>query len=149
VHSAGADSSRKGRLQRFLSWRPYLCAALVAISLAACSETPTEKAQRLDPLLSAAGFQMIPANTAKKQEIASSLPPLKLNYYWGRDGKPHYWLNDPYDCHCVYTGSAKDYQRYQNLRIQQQIAQREEEAASLNQDAAMQMNTFNPFWFPY
>jgi len=121
----------------------------MALSIAACAETPAEKAQRLDPMLSAAGFQIVQADTARKQSIFASLPPLKMNYYIGKDGKPHYWFADPYQCNCVYQGDAKAYQQYQNLRIQQKMVEEEEAAAALNQDAAMQMNMFDPVFFPY
>src|SRR6202011_6230853 len=107
---------------------------------------PAQKAARLDPMLSAAGFHMIPADTARKQSIVSSMTPLKVNYYFGKDGKPHYWFVDPYQCHCVYLGDEKAYQQYENLRIQERLAEQEQRPAELNQDAAMQMNPFDPFW---
>jgi hypothetical protein len=124
-------------------------ALLIALSLNACAETPAEKAQRLDPILSAAGFQMVQPTTQQKQGIFASMPPLKMNYYVGKDGQARYWFADPYQCNCVFKGDAKAYQQYQNLRIQQRIAEEQEEAAALNQDAALQMNTFDPFFFPY
>jgi hypothetical protein len=127
----------------------YAAALLIALSFAGCAETPAEKAQRLDPILSAAGFQIVQPDTPKRQAIFATLQPLKMRYYIGKDGQPHYWFADPYQCGCVYKGDAKAYQQYENLRIQEQIAQKQEEAAALNQDAAMQLNTFNPFFFPY
>jgi hypothetical protein len=127
----------------------YLAGSIVALSFAACAETPAEKAQRLDPILSAAGFQMVQPTTQQKQGIFASMPPLKMNYYIGKDGQARYWFADPYQCNCVFKGDGKAYQQYQNLRIQQRIAEEQEEAAALNQDAALQMNTFDPFFFPY
>jgi hypothetical protein len=127
----------------------YGGALLISLSLGGCAETPAEKAQRVDPILSAAGFQIVQPDTPKRQAIFASLQPLKMSYYIGKDSQPHYWLADPYQCGCVYKGDAKAYQQYENLRIQEQIAEKEQEAAALNQDAAMQMNTFNPFFFPY
>ena len=122
---------------------------MLALSLTACAETPEEKAQRLDPLLSAAGFQMVEPDTPKKQAMFALMAPLKMNYYIGKDGQTRYWFPDPYRCACVYKGDAKAYQQYQNLRIQQRMIQEEEQTAVLNQDAAMQMNAFDPFFFPY
>ncbi len=72
-----------------------------------------------------------------------------MTYYVGKDGKPRYWFADPYQCNCVYQGNEKDYQRYQNLRIQQKLVKEEEQTAELNQDAAMQMNMYDPMFFPY
>jgi hypothetical protein len=136
------------------AWRSMLGAAglLMVLSIGACSafqETPTQKAQRIDPVLAAAGFKMVTADSPKKHEIFASLPPLKMHYYVAKDGKARYWFADPYECNCVYEGDTKAYQRYQNLRIQQQLVREEEETAELNQDAAMQMNMYDPFFFPY
>jgi hypothetical protein len=137
-------------------WR-ILCATraallLMAVLIAACAsmmqETPAQKAQRIEPLLSAAGFRMVPADSAKQQQIFTGLPPLKMNYYVGKSGKAHYWFADPYQCNCVFVGDAKAYQRYQNLRIQQKLVKEEEQTAELNQDAAMQMNMYDPLFFP-
>ncbi len=127
-------------------------AMLMALSIAACAsfqETPAQKAQRVDSVLSAAGFQMVAADNPKKQQIFTSLPPLSMHYYVGKDGKPRYWFADPYECNCVYVGDAKAYQRYQNLRIQQKLVKEEEQTAELNQDAAMQMNMYDPMFFRY
>jgi hypothetical protein len=126
---------------------------LIAVSIAACSsfqqETPAQKAQRIDPVLAAAGFQMVPADSPKKESIFATLPPLKMHYYMSKDGKARYWFADPFECNCVYVGDAKAYQHYQNLRIQQKLVKEEEQTAELNQDAAMQMNMYDPVFFPY
>lgn len=154
------QAHRRNRLSAiaagFCSVRPLrLCAAglLIALLLPACAtfhqETEAERAQRIDPVLAAAGFHMITADSPKKQSIFATLPPLKMHYYVAKDGTPRYWFADPYECNCVYVGSAKDYQRYQNLRIQQKLVKEEEQTAELNQDAAMQMNMYDPYFFPY
>ncbi len=124
----------------------------MAMLIAACAsfqETPAQKAQRIDPVLSAAGFHLVPADSQKKQEISASMPPLTMHYYMAKDGKPRYWFADPYVCNCVYEGDEKAYQRYQNLRLQQKLVKEEERAAELNQDAAMQMNMYDPVFYPY
>ena len=131
-----------------------LCAAamLMTVAVAACAsfqETPAQRAQRIDPVLSAAGFQVVQANTPKKQSIFANLPPLQMNYYVAKDGKSRYWFADPYECNCVYQGDAQAYQRYQNLRLQQKMIKEEEQTALLNQEAAMQMNMYDPMFFPY
>ncbi|HXR34605.1 MAG TPA: hypothetical protein VN754_01575 [Candidatus Binataceae bacterium] len=144
LHQAGACTLGPAAL--------YAAAVLMALSIAACAsfqETPAQRAQRIDPLLSAAGFQIVQANTPKKQSIFASLPPLTMNYYVAKDGKARYWFADPYECNCVYQGDAKAYQRYQNIRLQQKLVREEEQTAELNQDAAMQMNMYDPMFFPY
>jgi hypothetical protein len=132
--------------------RLFATGLLMALLIPACAsfqETPNQKAARIDPVLSAAGFHMVQADSPKKQSIFATLPPLKMTYYVGKDGKSRYWFADPYGCMCVYQGDQKDYQRYQNLRIQQKLVKEEEETAELNQDAAMQMNMYDPMFFPY
>lgn len=131
----------------------YTVILLFALLLPACSafqqETPAQRAQRIDPVLAAAGFHMITADSSKQQSIFATLPPLKMHYYVAKDGKARYWFADPYECDCVYVGSVNAYQRYQNLRIQQKLVKEEEQTAELNQDAAMQMNMYDPMYFPY
>ncbi len=144
LRPAGPAAPRPARL--------YAVALLMAFSVAACAsfqETPAQRAQRIDPVLSAAGFQVVQANTPKKQSIFANLPPLQMNYYVAKDGKARYWFADPYECNCVYQGDAKAYQRYQNLRLQQKLVKEEEQTALLNQQAAMQMNLYDPVFFPY
>jgi hypothetical protein len=65
------------------------------------------------------------------------MTPLKIRYYEYK-GKLHYWFADPDYCQCLYVGNAKAYQDYEQLRLQQQMVAREEEAAQLNADAAQQ-----------
>jgi hypothetical protein len=125
---------------------------LIAALLPACSafqETPAQKAQRIDPVLSASGFRMVPADSPKKQQVLASTPPLTMRYYVTKKGKPRYFFADPYECNCLYEGDEKAYQRYQYLRLQQKLVKEQEQAAELNQDAAMQMNMYDPFFYPY
>jgi hypothetical protein len=125
---------------------------LMAALLSACSafqETPAQKAQRIDTVLSASGFQMVAADSPKRQQVLASTPPLTMRYYVAKDGKPRYFFADPYQCNCLYEGDEKAYQRYQYLRLQQKLVKEEEQAAELNQSAAMQMNMYDPFFFPY
>lgn len=133
--------------------RLYTVILLFGLLFPACSafqqETPAQRAQRIDPVLAAAGFHMITADSSKQQSIFATLPPLKMHYYVAKDGKARYWFADPYECDCVYVGSVNAYQRYQNLRIQQKLVKEEEQTAELNQDAAVQMNMYDPMYFPY
>ncbi|SRR5579875_1008396 len=135
-----------------LRMNSHVLMLLMAAMVSACSafqETPAQKAQRIDSLLSAAGFHMVPADSSKRQDILASTTPLTMRYYVAKDGKPRYFFADPYQCNCLYEGDQKAYQRYQYLRLQQKLVKEEEEAAELNQSAAMQMNMYDPFFFPY
>jgi hypothetical protein len=94
-----------------------------------CSVSPQQRAQHLDPMLSAAGFHMVQANTPSKIDKLKELPPLKMKYFPGKDGELHFWLADPYSCHCLYVGNEKAYQDYERLRLQSKIAREQQEAA--------------------
>ena len=120
--------------------------ALVAL-LAGCflQEAPAERAERIEPMLAAAGFHMLPADTPERLTETQRLTPLKLRYYID-NGKPHYWFNDPVNCHCVYVGSEKNYQQYEQIRLNQQAASQEAEAAQMNEEAAQQEQMNMMLW---
>jgi len=125
----------------------------IPVTIAGCSllglgaPTPQQRAEYLEPMLSAAGFHMLPADTTEKLEHLKKLPPLKVNYYLNKKGQLRYWFADPDYCHCLYLGTESAYQKYQNLRLQARIAKEQHEAAEENQEAAqqMQMNMMDPF----
>ncbi len=127
-------------------WRLAILVALVNWLLAGCAETPQQRAQRLEPVLSAAGFHMVPAGTPQRQQELASHTPLKMRYYFA-NGKPHYWFADPYVCNCVYIGNEADFQKYQQLKLQQQMVEREQAAAAMNENAAEQ-EQFNWMMWP-
>jgi dienelactone hydrolase len=131
--------------------RRIFSGALVTIAIVALAagcavqETPQQRAGRIEPMLAAAGFHMLPADTPARIAETQRLTPLKVRYYI-ENGKPHYWFNDPVDCHCVYVGSEKNYQQYEQIRLTQQAAQREAEAAEMNQEAAEQEQMNMTLW---
>jgi hypothetical protein len=131
--------------------------ALLIIALTGCAAlaigepTPRQRAMDLEPMLSAAGFHMIPADTPEKLQHLKSLPALKVNYYVGKDGAIRYWFADPDYCHCLYLGDEAAYQKYENLRVHARIAENEQEAAEENYEAQqqMEMNMMDPFGFGF
>jgi hypothetical protein len=121
-------------------------AVLMSWVLAGCAETPRQRAHRLEPMLSAAGFHMVPADTAQRQQELASHTPLKMRYYFA-NGKPHYWFADPYVCNCVYVGNEASFRQYQQLRLEQQMVEREQAAAAMNENAAEE-EQFNWMMWP-
>ena len=120
---------------------------LGACLLGACSllrEPPAERALDLEPLLSAAGFHVVPADTPEKRAQLQSLTPAKVLYHV-TGGQPRYWFADPYNCQCLYVGDEKAYQEYQKLRLQKQLADEQREAAMVNEAAAADM-MMGPWW---
>lgn len=80
-----------------------------------CSESGTERAQHLDPLLTHAGFLVTPADTTARREALSTVEPLRVQYF-SYKGHPRYWYADPYVCHCVYAGNEDNYLRLRQLK---------------------------------
>jgi hypothetical protein len=120
--------------------------AIVSLMLHGCAESVQHRAQRLEPMLSAAGFQMLPADTPQREQALTSHTPLKMRYHFS-NGKPHYWFADPYVCNCVYVGNEAEFQKYQQLKLQEQMVQREQVAAEMNENAAEQ-EQFNFMMWP-
>lgn len=135
-------------------WSPSRTAATAAILLlAGCSLfrlSPQEQAAEVEPLLAAAGFRMLPADTPQKVAHLQKLPPLKLTPRL-HNGQVRYAYADPYSCTCMYVGDEQAFQQYQRLALEKNIADEQRAAAMMNEDAAaeMQMDFWGPFgpWF--
>jgi hypothetical protein len=127
----------------------FVAALAIAIAalLAGCAvqETPQQRAARIEPMLAAAGFQMLPADTPSRVAETQRLTQLKVRYFID-NGKPRYWFNDPVNCHCVYVGGEKNYQQYEQIRLSQQAAQQEAQAAEMNEEAAQQEQMNMMLW---
>ena len=121
-------------------------AVLTSCVVAACAETPRPRAHRLEPMLSAAGFHMVPADNPQRQHELLSHTPLKMRYYFA-NGKPHYWFSDPYVCNCVYIGNEAAFQKYQQLKLQRKMVEQEQAAAAMNENAAEE-EQFNYMMWP-
>jgi len=134
----------------------FLTAAFSA-ALAGCSSlqppppTPEQQAEQLEPVLAAAGFRMLPADTPQRQQQLESLLPLQVQYYVGKTGTLHYWMADPYDCKCMYIGTEENYQKYEQLKLNEQFQAKEGEISQQNleaiqmEDMDMQQEMFNPY----
>jgi hypothetical protein len=115
------------------------------LTISGCAILRTNEAQQTDRLLSAAGFKMLPADTPQKDELLSSLTPLKLQYRI-RDAKTLFFYSDPYDCKCVYTGDQSAYDRFEKLAVEADIAKEEQEAALMNEETAMEFEPWGWGW---
>ncbi len=135
----------------------FLIVTAFSAALAGCSSmepqppTPQQQAEQLEPMLTAAGFRMLPADTPQRQQQLASLVPLSVNYYVGRTGNLHYYMADPDYCKCMYIGTEENYQQYQKLKLNQQFEAKEGEISQQNleaeqlQEMDMQEEMFNPY----
>lgn len=124
-------------MPRISSAALFTAACLAIASCSMFQETPQQRAQRMEPLLSAAGFRMVPADTPARLQSLQTLPPLKV-LSQPKDGKFRYFYADPDYCHCLFVGNQETYQHYQNIKLQNQISERNQEAAEMNEDAVQQ-----------
>ncbi|MFN8643177.1 MAG: hypothetical protein U0802_16530 [Candidatus Binatia bacterium] len=122
--------------------------ALVAVAaslLAACTYFKRQDADQVESTLAAAGFKMKLADTAEKQAKLQALP-LRQIVPQSKDGETVYVYADPDFCKCLYAGRQENYDLYQRLALQRQIAQERVAAAEMNEDAAMDWGLWGPFW---
>lgn len=98
--------------------------ALVAFATG-CSTT-----KQTENLLSAAGFKTMPATTPAQQSHLKSLPSGKVTTVQ-RNGTTYFVYPDTAK-QVVYVGQQTQYQEYQKLRLQNQMAMDQLQAAELN-----------------
>src|SRR5262249_1538698 len=123
-------------------------AITLIVALGGCAAMREERAKEKENLLSAAGFQMKPADTPNRVAHLQTLTPLKLvPHTRASDGKLLYVLADPKGCQCLYVGDEIAYQRYRALAQQQKIAQEQMVTAQLNTDSAMDWGLWGPYWW--
>jgi len=101
--------------------------ALVALAIG-CSTT-----KQTENLLSAAGFNATPATTPQQQAHLKSLPPNKVTMVV-REGKTYYAFPDAKQ-QVIYVGQQAQYDAYQKLRVQKQLAEDQVQASEDNEGA--------------
>jgi hypothetical protein len=107
-------------------------AAAAALFLAGCASM---ESANTTSLLTAAGFRTRTPETAKQKEIYAALPPYQVSRATV-PGKGVFYVYKDEKAGLAYVGREQEYQRYQGLAIQQQIAQDRYMAAELERDAA-------------
>ena len=125
-----------------------LAVLIALLSGCATQETPEQRAQRIEPMLAAAGFRAHPADSPAKLQNLQAMTPLKVRFT-AKDGKMHYWFADPVYCTCLYTGGQDAYEHYQQLRLQQKTAEQEQETAEMNESAASEEMNFGAWGGPF
>jgi hypothetical protein len=107
--------------------------ALLALTVG-CATTETST-QSKESMLVAAGFKTITPKTAAQQQKLQQLPPGKVAMI-NKAGKTYYIFPDP--AHNVaYVGGPKQYQSYQQLRIENRLAEENFETAEMYQEPMM------------
>jgi len=115
-----------------------LLVPLVVIFLSSCAAIEQAQRASTERLLSAAGFQPTPANTAARQKSLAALTPFKIERKL-RGGQFYYLYAVP-EQNLAYFGNQAAYGKYQELLIQQEIANANLNAAQMNMSTAQQWN---------
>ncbi len=106
--------------------------AAVTLFAAGCAEMGSGNTTSL---LSAAGFRVRTPQTPNQQQLYAALPPYKVERATVQ-GHVFYVYKDE-KAGVAYVGREQEYQSYQQLAIQQQIAQNQIAAAEMEQQAAL------------
>jgi hypothetical protein len=106
-------------------------AAAATLFLAGCAGVGSENTTSL---LSAAGFRAHTPQTPKQQQMYAALPPYNVERATVK-GHVFYVYKDE-KAGVAYIGREQEYQRYQQLAIQQQIAQNYYTAVAMDRAAA-------------
>ena len=105
--------------------------ALMALATGCATTKQTEN------MLSAAGFKIMPATTPDQQAHLKSLPAHKVTMVQ-REGKTYFAYPDPKQ-QVLYVGQQAQYNEYQPLRMQNQWAEEEMNAAEMNAESSWGM----------
>jgi len=119
-------------------------ALLGCLALSACA-TPQQRAVDRENLLSAAGFNVLPASTPERVASLRSLPP---NTVMQRQhgGSVSYVYADPLVCACLYVGDQAAYGRYRQEVFQRQLANQQAMTAQMYQDPWNE-GPWGPLWY--
>jgi len=130
--------SRGGICDELLFMRALVFSILLALSLGGCASMELARRENTENLLSAAGFEIIPANTPERQRSLAALTPYTIVRNLNGDEVRYAYAN--LEQNILYSGSQDSYAKYQQFRLQQQIANANVQAAHLNMNAAHQWN---------
>jgi len=105
--------------------------ALLALGVG-CTTTKSR-----ENLLSAAGFKIVPAATPEQKAHLQTLPADKVTMVQ-REGKTYFVFPDRKQ-QVLYVGQQEQYNEYQKLRMQNQLAEEQMNAAERNSEPAWGM----------
>ena len=108
-----------------------LAAGAAALFVAGCASVGSGNTTAL---LTAAGFRARTPQTPKQQQMYAALPPYQVERASVK-GRVFYVYKDA-NAGVAYIGREQEYQRYQQMAIQQQIAQNYYMAAEMDRTAA-------------
>jgi hypothetical protein len=115
-------------------------AALALLAFAVgCATT-----QQTENLLPAAGFKTVTASTPKQQQHLKTLKPGKITSV-KRSGKTYFVFPDPAH-NQLYVGGQAEYQKYQQLRLQQKLSNENLIAAEMDEHEDKELHEMLAGW---
>ena len=100
---------------------------IAAAILTGCATLQAASTRSTEEILSAAGFSVQAAETPQTAADLQT-PPARRVLREVRDGQSVYVYRDPQVCRCLYVGGEPEYQQYQRLRLQKDVADEESRA---------------------
>ncbi len=100
----------------------------VGLLLTGCAAIEKSDAMDTERLLSAAGFKMKFANTPEKLANITAMTQRTVVPH-DKNGTVYYAYADAEFCICIYLGAEKNYQQYEKIAVERNIAQMNENAA--------------------
>ena len=116
----------------------------VCVIVAGCAAMRAEEAQSTEQLLAASGFEVKLADTPEKQAQLAGMPQDTLVTH-DVGGSARYTYADATGCKCIYAGGQGAYDSFQRLKQERQIAEMNQAAAMMNDDAAMNWGMWGPW----
>jgi hypothetical protein len=117
--------------------RAAMLASGLVWTLASCQTIRNEEAQSTEQVLAAAGFHMKEATTPQQLANLQAMTQRKIVIH-NQNGQMRYVYADAEGCKCVYVGGEKNYDKFQELSLRQQIAEE-------NLDASLDWGMWGPW----
>lgn len=113
-------------------------AAGLILTATACAAIDRQETEKTEQLLAAAGFKMKIPDTQQK---TTDLQAMKQNRILPRtkDGTLYFLYADAKTCGCLYVGNQANYDAYQKLAVQREMAIANQEAA-LDAEESAELN---------
>ena len=113
-------------------WLTILCFFLIGCAGSSTSLSPQVPApQTAEQLLAASGFKQIYPTTPAQQARLKNMPQKQI-FLISKGSKVYYVYADAVGCGCLYAGNQQNYQNFQNLLTQSQIAAEQYQAAQMD-----------------
>jgi len=119
--------------------------AVAVVVLSGCTALREVDSSGQERLLAASGFQIRPADTAKKRAALAAMEPYKLHSHT-KNGQIYYYYADPKD-EQLYVGGSDQFAKYSGLLVKETMVNQQYWAATQNQMAAENLGLWGP-WGP-